>query len=54
MFPHQILCQTVGEHRPARGSVDHIGSAIVLTQPIVDRAGIEKDEALRVAGVGRF
>ena len=52
LLPHQILRQRVRQHRAGRRDMDDIGAAILLAQPVVDRAGIEQHGAAIAQRVG--
>ena len=54
LLPHQILRQRVGEHRAGRGNMDHIGAAILLAQPVVDRAGVQQHGLAIAQRIGRL
>ena len=49
---HEILGQRIGQHAPGRRDVDHIGAALLLTQPVVLRGDIEQCDAVGPAGIG--
>ena len=51
-FPYQILRQPVGQLRAAGRHMNKIGAAILLTQPLVRRAGIEHNLPIRLAQIG--
>ena len=53
LFPHQILRETVGEHRAGRRDVDHVGAAVLLAQPLVGRSDVEQQQPPLAAGIGR-
>src|SRR5262249_37223015 len=54
LLPHQILGKRVCEHRAGRRNMDHIGAAILLAQPIVDRSRIEENGSAIAQCVGSF
>ena len=53
-FPDEILRQPVGQHRAGRRGVDDVGAAVLLAQPVVDRADVEEEKAARAARIGRL
>ena len=52
LLPDQILRKTVGQHRTRRCRMDHIGAAVFLAQPIVDRSGVEQHDSAVAHGIG--
>ncbi len=54
LFPDQILCHRVGQHRARRRDVDHIAAAILLAQAVVGRPCIQEDRAAVPDRVRRF
>jgi hypothetical protein len=54
LFPDEVLCQCIGQHRARWSDMDHVASAIFFAQPIVGRADVEEENTVRPAGVSRF
>src|SRR5262249_55780619 len=44
LFPDEILRQSIRQHGTGWSNVDHIASAVLLAQPIVGRAYVEKKD----------
>ena len=54
LLPHQILGERIRQHRARRRDMDDVGAAVLLAQPVVDRAGIQQQRpaiAERVGGL---
>src|SRR5262249_34200262 len=51
LFPYEVLRQTVSQHRSGRRGMNDISPAILLPKTVIGRGGIEKQYALRFAGL---